>query len=92
MTERILYVDDEVNMLASFQRMLRGRFDLETAASGRDGLQMIAAGGPFAVVVADMRMPGMDSIEFLAEVKELTPDTVRWCSPATPTWTRRSAP
>lgn len=77
MTERILYVDDEVNMLASFQRMLRGRFDLETAASGRDGLQMIAAGGPFAVVVADMRMPGMDGVEFLAEVKELTPDTVR---------------
>lgn len=77
MTERILYVDDEVNMLASFQRMLRGRFDLETAASGREGLQTIAAGGPFAVVVADMRMPGMDGVEFLAKVKELTPDTVR---------------
>ena len=33
--------------------------------------------GPFAVVVADMRMPGMDGVEFLQHVKEMSPDTVR---------------
>lgn len=41
------------------------------------GLAAIAASGPFAVVVSDMRMPQMDGARFLAQVREIAPDTVR---------------
>jgi len=44
---------------------------------GAAALTMIEHLGPFAVVLSDMRMPGMDGIEFLCKVKTLAPDTVR---------------
>lgn len=80
MSERILYVDDDENILAAYKRVLRGRFEVETALGGEEGLEKIVAastGGGFAVVISDMRMPGMDGVTFLAAVRETTPDTVR---------------
>ncbi|MEW6250792.1 MAG: HD domain-containing phosphohydrolase [Planctomycetota bacterium] len=77
MNERILCVDDEPKVLSAFQRQLHGQFDIVTATSGAEGLQRIAEAGPFAVVVSDMRMPGMDGIHFLSEVRKRTPDSVR---------------
>ena len=41
------------------------------------GLETLDSHGPFAVVVADMRMPGMNGIEFLSRVKDANADTVR---------------
>jgi len=70
-------VDDEANVLSSLRRMLRGHFDVQTAPGGREGLDVIDHDGPFAVVVADMRMPEMDGVEFLSRVKRTAPDTVR---------------
>jgi response regulator RpfG family c-di-GMP phosphodiesterase len=77
MTDNILFVDDEENILAAFRRQLRKQFSLETAKSGQEGLEMLRTYGPFAVVVADLRMPGMDGIQFLTRVKEISPDTIR---------------
>jgi len=77
MSDRILYVDDDENILAACQRILRKRFDVETALGGDEGLAMIARNGPFAVVISDMRMPHMDGVEFLAKVRSVAPDTVR---------------
>ena len=77
MTEKILCVDDEANVLAGFQRNLRRRFSLETALSGADALNMIQRQGPYAVVVVDMHMPGMDGIQVLIKIRELAPETVR---------------
>jgi response regulator RpfG family c-di-GMP phosphodiesterase len=76
MAEKILFVDDDVNLLASCERNLRRRFPLETAEGGHRGLEKIAKGS-FAVVVSDMQMPGMNGIQFLSTVKERAPDTVR---------------
>lgn len=76
-TERILLVDDDVNALAGFRRQLRARFTCETAESGAQGLEIIAKSEPFAVVMSDMRMPGMDGISFLAQVELHAPETVR---------------
>ncbi len=76
-SERVLMVDDDRNLLNSFQRQLRKRINLETATSGADGVQAIQYDGPFAVVVSDMQMPGMNGVEFLSEVRKLSPDTVR---------------
>ena len=68
MSEKILYVDDDPNILAAYKRILRNRFQVETAPGGKEGLEVIAGGGPFAVVISDMRMPEMDGVEFLAKV------------------------
>jgi response regulator RpfG family c-di-GMP phosphodiesterase len=77
MTEKILFVDDDENLLAGVRRSLRGMFHVDTAVGGPSGLERIGKDGPYAVVLADMKMPGMDGITFLAQVKELVPDTVR---------------
>lgn len=77
MSVKILCVDDERSILDGFQRQLRGKFELVTGASGEEGLRLLATQGPFAVVVSDMRMPGMDGIKFLAAVRQDAPDSVR---------------
>lgn len=77
MSEKILLVDDEPHVLNGFQRRLGDRFEIVTAPGGREGLEALNQVGPFAVVVADMRMPVMDGIRFLQEVKKQAPDTVR---------------
>jgi len=77
MAAKILFVDDDANLLASCERNLRRKYPLETAAGGELGLQKIASGGPYAVVVSDMQMPGMNGIQFLSAVKERAPETVR---------------
>lgn len=76
MNEKILFVDDEPNVLATYKRHLRKQFHLETATSEEEGLEAIDKEGPFAVIVSDLRMPGMDGIQFLAEAKERAPDSV----------------
>ncbi|MBI1757913.1 MAG: response regulator [Actinobacteria bacterium] len=81
MTQRVLMVDDEPRLLDAMRRSLRGRYTLETGSSGPDGLALIeqglAAGEPFAVVVSDMMMPGMNGAEFLARARQLDGDAVQ---------------
>ena len=78
MTTKVLCVDDDANILAGFQRTLRKRFTLDTALGGREALELMQKNGPYAVVVADMNMPGMNGIEFLRQARRLAPDTVRF--------------
>ena len=77
MNEKILFIDDDTNLLAAMERNLRHKFNLVTAASGEAGLAQMAAAGPFAVVVADMQMPGMNGVQLLTEVQKRHPDAVR---------------
>ncbi len=77
MTTRILCVDDDSNILIGYQRALRKQFQIEVALGGEEGLAAVRSQGPYAVIVADMRMPGMDGVELLAKVREIAPDTVR---------------
>jgi response regulator RpfG family c-di-GMP phosphodiesterase len=77
MNEKVLLVDDETNVLQGYERNLRKKYNVATASSGHDGINMIANDGPFAVVVSDLRMPGMDGVEFLARVRDEARDTVR---------------
>jgi CheY-like chemotaxis protein len=77
MLRSVLCVDDEPNLLQALERQLRKRFDFHTAVGPEKGLQTISEAGPFAVVVSDLRMPGMDGIQFLAHVRERRPDTIR---------------
>ncbi|MBN8280678.1 MAG: response regulator [Gammaproteobacteria bacterium] len=74
---RVLFVDDEPNVLASIRRQLRNVVDVHTAGSGDEALRLLAELGPVAVVVSDMRMPGMSGAELLTRVREQWPSTVR---------------
>lgn len=77
MTDAILCVDDDANILEGYRRQLRKDFTLDTAVGPEEGLRAIAERGPFAVVVSDLRMPGMDGVQFLSKVRTQAPETVR---------------
>ena len=77
MTDKILLVDDDLNLLAAMQRNLRRRFQLDTASGGAAALELMTHHGPYAVVVADLGMPGMNGAQFLTLCQERFPDTVR---------------
>ena len=77
MTTKVLLVDDDPALLAGLVRRLRRNYTVETAADGAAGLAALQRGGPFAVVISDMRMPGLDGAQFLARVKAAAPDCVR---------------
>lgn len=76
-SHRVLIVDDEPVLLSGLERVLADRFDIVTAENGETALAKLESEGPFAVVMCDMRMPGMDGVEVLHHFAELAPDTVR---------------
>jgi response regulator RpfG family c-di-GMP phosphodiesterase len=75
--ESILFVDDEPSVLEGYKRLLGRDFRIDTAVGGAEGLKAIATSGPFAIVVSDMRMPGMNGAQFLAKVRDAASTTVR---------------
>lgn len=74
---RILCVDDDPNVLRGIERQQGDDFDICTALGPEEALEMIADEGPFAVVLSDMRMPGMNGVELLDRIRQVQPDTVR---------------
>ena len=72
--EKILFVDDEPNVLYAIKRQLHGMFNIETAESGEIALTKIIDEGPFAVIVVDMRMPEMDGLTALKELRKIDPN------------------
>jgi len=76
---RILIVDDDANVLSAMRRALHGmrsEWSMEFVGSGAAALQSLSRTAA-DVIVTDMRMPGMDGWQLLAEVKNLCPQTVR---------------
>ncbi|MBN2292115.1 MAG: HDOD domain-containing protein [Pirellulales bacterium] len=79
MKMRVLFVDDQRNVLDGLRRMLRGlrkEWHMEFVESGEEALTLMAK-LPFDVVVSDMRMPGMDGSQLLGEIMNRHPGTVR---------------
>jgi putative nucleotidyltransferase with HDIG domain len=79
MKKQILFVDDDRNVLEGLQRMLRvlrNEWEMYFALSGPEALAIMAA-RPIDVIVADMRMPGMNGVELLTEVMRRHPGTIR---------------
>lgn len=74
---RILCVDDEPRVLETIARVLRGRYTVVTALGAAVALAELERDQGFAVIVSDVRMPGMDGIAFLARARERAPDAVR---------------
>ena len=72
---RILFVDDEPNFQRAFERLMRKeeRFHVEMASDGRQALEMLKT-YPADMVVTDMRMPQMDGLSLLKEIKRFYPE------------------
>ena len=77
MANKVFLVDDDTFLLEALVRQFRKRFDLLTAESGKEVLEHPFADDPVAVIVSDMHMPGMDGLELLKKMKDVSPDTVR---------------
>ncbi|MBI5007260.1 MAG: EAL domain-containing protein [Nitrosomonadales bacterium] len=77
MERTLLLVDDEENVGAALERLLRGDgYTILRACSGKEGLALLAQ-HDVGVVISDQRMPEMSGVEFLTEVKALYPQTIR---------------
>jgi DNA-binding NtrC family response regulator len=75
-TEQILFVDDDQSILDGVERLLHGEYSISKAQGAEQGLATIQLFGPFAIVVSDMRMPGINGARFLARVHQVAPNTV----------------
>jgi len=74
--ERVLFVDDQPEIIELIRRHVGSAYDCVYAESGAAALNLLDREGPFAVVVADYSMPNMDGITLLAEIHRRSPDTV----------------
>ena len=73
---RVLLVDDEERFVQNLAKLLRGRgFEATTAFEGAAGVAAVEKGEAFDVVLLDVKMPGMDGIETLQKIKEISPET-----------------
>jgi putative PEP-CTERM system response regulator len=69
MTSIILAIDDEKDMLETYRSILKKKYKILTAASGKEGLKIIQKESP-ALVLLDIRMPKEDGIQILKKIKE----------------------
>lgn len=77
MTGAILCVDDEPHILSSLRRLFRSQgYEVVTADSAHAGLEVLAT-RQVDLIISDMRMPGMDGVEFLEQARQRCPDTLR---------------
>lgn len=77
MLPKILFVDDEQNVLDAFKRALRKEFQIDTTSSALEALTALQNNRNYAVIVSDMRMPEIDGITFLSRAKVFSPNSVR---------------
>ncbi len=74
---KILYIDDEKINLSNFAASFKDEFEVITAISGNEGLEIFRANHDIAVIVADQRMPGMSGVEMLTRIYEMDTDPIR---------------
>lgn len=74
---RVVCVDDEPQVLSGLSLHLRRRYDVETATNGAAALELLARQPPAAVLISDMRMPGMSGAELLTKACASYPHTTR---------------
>jgi len=77
MDRKIMLVDDDELVLSSYKRVLHREYKMTTVQGAETALEMFKAKGDYAIIISDMRMPGMNGIQLLSKIKEISPDTVR---------------
>ncbi len=73
---KVLYVDDEYINLDLLRLTFLNEFNVVTALSGSEGLEILEQQPDIHVVLSDLRMPGMDGLEFIRVIKQRYPDKV----------------
>lgn len=75
---RILFVDDEANILSSLKRLMVDEpYEIFTAQSGKEALALLERDRSIAVIVSDQRMPEMNGAEFLEKARAIVPEAGR---------------
>lgn len=67
---KVLYVDDEDINLKLFELTFRNEFEVKTALSAADGLDILENDSDIRLVLSDLRMPEMDGLQFIKVIKE----------------------
>lgn len=75
---QVLYVDDDAGLCRLFSRLFSDETDLaiSTAVSGAEGVDLIRSQN-FDVIISDLRMPGMNGLDFLAAARQERPEARR---------------
>lgn len=72
----VLYVDDEPTNLLLFKINFKKKYDVMTALSGEEGMTVLAQNPQIKIVISDMKMPGMNGIEFITQAKKNYPNII----------------
>lgn len=75
MPARVLLVDDDCSLLRALRRTLYEQFDVSTASSGFEALEIFRHDGPFDCLVTDLKMPQMDGAELVRQISQLNSQT-----------------
>ena len=75
MSEKILVVDDELDMLMLLRMIIEDNtdFEVETTNNPSEGLKLLTD-NEYDLVISDLKMPGMDGMELFDELREIRPD------------------
>ena len=73
---KVLYVDDEYINLDLLRLTFLNEFEIMTAESGEEGLQILKTSPDIKVVISDLKMPGMNGLEFIREIKKQYPEKI----------------
>lgn len=68
--KKVLYVDDEAMNLFLFENLLAENFEIVTARSPEKGLEILSEDDSFDLIISDMKMPGMNGLEFIKKAQE----------------------
>ncbi|RUM40966.1 MAG: hypothetical protein DSY80_09485 [Desulfocapsa sp.] len=74
---KILFVDDEEINLLNFRMIFQNRYEIITALSGEEALELFKRTADIGLVISDQRMPGISGVELLSRIYKMAPDTVR---------------
>lgn len=77
MKPKVLFVDDEPQVVSSFLSVLKIHYDISTSDNPIEAISIVNNNGPFAVVVSDYRMPKMNGVDLLSEIKKIEKNTTR---------------
>jgi signal transduction histidine kinase len=74
---KILFVDDDPAIIDLFQISFAGEYDIYSASSGDEALEVYTRNPDIGVILSDYKMPGMSGIELLTRIYQINPETIR---------------